>query len=58
MYGGLGDKIRQRSVVTSILNMAPPRTVVDIYDRKSRFIFSDINIRFFLDIEVWPITKN
>ncbi|MDR2811659.1 MAG: hypothetical protein LBB06_00930 [Endomicrobium sp.] len=56
--GGIGDKFRFKSVVTSLLNMFPSSTIVDIYDRKSRFIFSDVNIRFFLDIEIWSLTKN
>jgi len=57
VYGGIGDKLRCKSAVTSLLNMFPSNTIVDIYDRKSRFIFSDVNIRFFLDIEIWTILK-
>ncbi|MDR2428126.1 MAG: hypothetical protein LBD19_04225 [Endomicrobium sp.] len=51
VYGGICDKIRYKSAVTSLLNMFPSNTIVDIYDRKSRFIFSDVNIRFFLDMK-------
>jgi hypothetical protein len=47
IYGGIGDKLRFKSVVTSLLNMFPSSTIVDIYDRKFRFIFNDVNIRFF-----------
>ena len=57
MYGWIGDKLRCKSAVTSLLKMFPSNTIVDIYDRKSRFIFSDVSIRFFLDIEIWTILK-
>jgi ADP-heptose:LPS heptosyltransferase len=57
MHGGIGDKLRCKSAVTSLLNMFTSNTIVDIYDKKSRFIFSDVNIRFFLYNEVWTILK-
>ncbi|MDR2351427.1 MAG: hypothetical protein LBD56_01955 [Endomicrobium sp.] len=58
IHGGIGDKLRSKSAVTSLLSIFPSSTIVDIYDTKSRFIFSDVNIRFFLNIEIWSLTKN
>jgi hypothetical protein len=58
IHGGLGDKVRGRSAVESLLKMFPTNTIVDIYDTKSRVVFKGVPIRFFLYIEIWPITKN
>jgi ADP-heptose:LPS heptosyltransferase len=58
IHGGLGDKIRERSVLESLLSMFPNNTVVDIYNRRARIVFNGVNIRFFLDLEIWQITKN
>ncbi|MCA6069882.1 MAG: hypothetical protein LE180_02005 [Endomicrobium sp.] len=55
--GGLGDMIRERSVVTEITKMFP-KVVIDIYNKKACSVLRDIkNIRFFLDVDLIVLTK-
>lgn len=57
--GGIGDVIRQISVITEFINMFP-NIIIDIYtNRKLYFLFKGIkNIRCLLEIDLIALTKN
>ncbi|MDR1418387.1 MAG: hypothetical protein LBI80_04450 [Endomicrobium sp.] len=59
MDGGIGDIIREISILVEIVKMFP-NIVIDIYSaRKTRILFKGLkNIRFFFELDMVIITKN